>query len=120
MGCVLCADAAAKRATAKRGEAPLHQRGAEVGRRAGKRCPPAWRVTGGWGRFDARPFHLQAEHIRTHACTDKHKLAVRAFLCPAGPAVLALQATASDDELLRGGSPAAGGLVAELARHSER
>ena len=105
MGCVLCADAAARRATAKRGEVPLHQRGAEVGRRAGKRCPPAWRVTGGWGRFDARPFHLQAEHIRTHSCTDKHKLVVRAFLCPAEPAVLALQANASDDELLRGAVP---------------
>ena len=97
MGCILCADAERRQATAKRGEVPLQQRGAEVGKQAEESCPRAWRTTGNWARFEARPGDLTAGAFRQHAWSDKHKTAVRAFLCQARQAVLPLQADASDD-----------------------
>ena len=87
------------------------RRGAFASARGGGRetsreeMPAGLACDGRLGTLRCPALSLQAEHIRTHSCTDKHKLAVRAFLCPAEPAVLALQATASDDELLRGAVP---------------
>ena len=62
--------------------------------------------------------HLQAEHVKQHACTDNHKLAEQAWLRPDEPVCLGLQASYSDDGLLAGAVPLTCGLVAELAVHS--
>ena len=49
--------------------------------------------------------HLQAEHVKQHACTDNHKLAEQAWLRPDEPVCLGLQASYSDDCLLAGAVP---------------
>jgi hypothetical protein len=48
---------------------------------------------------------LQAESIRQHSLCDYHKVALRAWLRPDAPIEVALQASASDDDLLRGQVP---------------
>ena len=101
LGCTLCADALGKRACA----ASAPSRGERVRQPGGKWGGPQWRLSGHWARFDVRSMTLQAEQIRQHACSDMHKLAVQAFLCPGEPAVLGLQADAADDDLLRGAVP---------------
>ena len=49
--------------------------------------------------------HLQAEHVKQHACSDNHKLAEQAWLRPDEPVCLALQASYSDDRFLAGVVP---------------
>ena len=49
--------------------------------------------------------HLQAEHVKQHACTDNHKLAEQAWLRPDELVCLGLQASYSDDRLLAGAVP---------------
>ena len=106
LGCILCADALARRTPGT--PADHHQ-----GRRG-----PRWRTSCKWARFEVRTMHLQAEHVKQHACTDNHKLAEQAWLRPDEPVCLGLQASYSDDGLLAGAVPLTCGLVAELAVHS--
>ena len=68
------------------------------------RRPRARRGTA-WARFEVCPQKLQAEHIRQHADTGVHRLAVRRFLRPGEAPAIALQASLEDDRLLAGHVP---------------
>ena len=85
LGCRFCADA---KRNASGEEVPLQQRGVQVGKLGN---------AGSWARFEARPWYLHMGHLENHARTKKHKAVMRAFLCPAKPAVIRLEADASDD-----------------------
>ena len=58
-----------------------------------------------WSRFECRSSRLQSSHLREHAATSLHKLAVKAWLCPSEPLVEWLAGSPEDDELLRGSVP---------------
>ena len=83
----MCAEAAARTATGDIEKGPHRRRGSR------------------WARFEVRCVSLQAEHVRQHRESDVHKLAVLAWLRPAAPVRLQLQATLSDDALLAGATP---------------
>ena len=97
LGCSLCA-AALWRSQGQ--TVPLQLRG--VPDRSGKSTP---RTRCKWAFYEARPVSIQAEHIKQHACSDVHKLAVQAYCRPDEPVRLALQRTGSDDRLLSGAVP---------------
>lgn len=92
LGCTLCSDSLARR---RLKDSPDVSAGAGHARR----------LSGGWARFDVRPSTLQAEHLRQHAHSDVHKVAMQAYFRPDEPVVLALQANSEDDEVLRGAVP---------------
>ena len=87
LGCVMCAEAAARVATGDVEEGAHRRRGST------------------WARFEVRCVSLQAEHVRQHREYDVHKLAVLAWLRPDAPVRLQMQATLSDDALLAGATP---------------
>ena len=59
-----------------------------------------------WARFEVRHINcVQSSAMRLHASTNLHKLAVKAWLCPAEPLLQWLQSDPEDDELLRGSAP---------------
>ena len=53
-----------------------------------------------WARCEARPLHLQSEHLRQHQLSDAHKIAVANFIRPDAPLQISLQETFEDDQLL--------------------
>ena len=95
MGCTLCAEALARRQVL----------GDTAGTQQSKGSAAAARKNCRWARYEVRPSFLQAEHVKQHACSDCHKLAVQAFLRPDAPMRLFLQSCHSDDVLLRGAVP---------------
>ena len=97
LGCNLCAEAVARRQVLG-DTAGTHKSEGTGERRTGRtHCT--------WARYEARPSALQAEHVKQHACSDGHKLAVHAFLRPDAPVRLFLQRDHSDDQLLHGAVP---------------
>ena len=92
LGCTLCAEALARRQVLGDTAGTQQSKGS-----ARKNCR--------WARYEVRPSFLQAEHVKQHACSDCHKLAVQAFLRPDAPVRLYLQSCHSDDVLLRGAVP---------------
>lgn len=109
LGCSLCADALARRhdsnsASTSGGLGRGKQRGNAAVVRDGGRAP-RWRTTCSWARYEVRTIFMQAEHVRQHACSDIHKLALQAWLRPDAPIRLALQMSPSDDHLLSGSVP---------------
>ena len=98
LGCSLCAAALWKRQSQT---APVQHRGVPSDR--SRKSTPRTRCK--WALYEARPVSVQAEHIKQHACSDTHKLAVQAHLRPEEPVRLALQRTRDDDSLLSGAVP---------------
>ena len=76
LGCTLCAEALAGRQVLGDTAGTQQSRGS-----ARKNCS--------WARFEVRSSSLQAEHVKQHACSDCHKLAVQAW--PDAPVRLYLQ-----------------------------
>ena len=97
LGCNLCAEALARRQVLGDTAWTQKSKGAKERRTGRTNCS--------WARYEARPSFLQAEHVKQHACSDIHKLAVHAFLRPDAPVRLSLQRDHSDDQLLHGAVP---------------
>ena len=58
-----------------------------------------------WARYEALPKDLQGEHVRAHASSEEHRLAVVAYFKPNEPIALVLPASSADAELLKGHVP---------------
>ena len=56
-----------------------------------------------WARYEIRA--TQSEHVRRHAQSDVHKIAMAAHIKPDEPVRIALQRTLEDDQLLAGAVP---------------
>ena len=90
LGCVFCADAAAR---------------SKFDGTASASTPR--RLGSSWARYSVCPATLQAEHVKQHAHYDSHKIAERAYYRPDEPLKLTMQASQSDDRLLAGAVPQA-------------
>ena len=88
LGCVFCADAAAR-----------------VKLDGSTRATTPRRLGSSWARYSVCPATLQAEHIKQHAQYDLHKIAERAYYRPDEPVSLAMQKSDADDRLLAGAVP---------------
>ena len=58
-----------------------------------------------WARYEVCHPNLGSSHIRDHAGTEVHQLAVKAHLMPDKPVQLLLQADRTDDQLMSGAVP---------------
>ncbi len=93
LGCRLCADFAWR---AEQGDIPNS---------AGPKRKWRGRLGTAWSRHEVRTSTLQAEHVRQHATSETHRLAVAHFLRPDAPIQFLLQETVEDEGLLRGAVP---------------
>ena len=72
-------------------------RGVRLAGASRKRCGTKW------ARYEIRA--TQSEHVRRHAQSDVHKIAMAAHIKPDEPVRIALQRTLEDDQLLAGAVP---------------
>ena len=102
LGCNICAFLA-NRATGPESGSPSStqpQRGSGS-RTADSLC----RLGTRFARFEVRAACLQAEHVKQHAESSVHRMAVAAWLNPDAPLRFAAQATLQDEQLLSGAVP---------------
>ena len=103
LGCSVCADLDRRRRQSEEptavGPGACASTSTSRGRGHHKRCSTKW------ARYEVRAEALQSEHVRVHAQSDVHKLAMAAHIKPDEPVRIALQRTLEDDQLLAGAVP---------------
>jgi len=102
LGCSLCANFECKR---PRDASTLA--GAEPSAKRGTRKRGTCGVRGGtkFARYEVCHVHMGASHVRDHALSDTHRLAMAAHLAPDQPVRMLLQSDMDDDRLLSGAVP---------------
>jgi hypothetical protein len=96
LGCTFCAW------FANRARGPSSTQ-TQLGSRKASLC----RIGSRFSRFEVRALFLQAEHVKQHAESSAHRMAVVAWLHPDAPLRFAAQATLEDEQLLSGAVPQA-------------
>ena len=101
MGCCVCAEFEQRRSGA---ESSLKRPG-DASTLSAKRRARQTRGGTKFARYKVCHSNFGASHVRRHAASDMHCLAVASHLAPDKPVCLLLQANTSDDQLLAGAVP---------------